>query len=71
MPVMDTPSHPIVLYPFRYFDIRTRKWWRARYLCEIGEISERYAAFKIIGQPEVRHVPDDVRDRFPTRPGQR
>jgi hypothetical protein len=38
------------LYPFRYFDIRRRRWWwKARYVCELWEIAARYPAFKIIG----------------------
>lgn len=47
------------MYPFEYFDVRTRRWWRARYVCQFWEISERYAAFRIIGAPEVRDGPDD------------
>lgn len=49
----------IQLYPFSYFDIRTRKWWRARYVCELEAIAQRYAAFKVTGAPEIREVPDD------------
>lgn len=51
----------LVLHPFRYYDIRTRKWWRARYVAEILEIAERYAAFQVIGQPEIREGGDDPR----------
>jgi hypothetical protein len=30
-------------------------------VCGLEEIAERYPAFKIIGAPEVREVPDDAR----------
>lgn len=58
----------IVLYPFSYFDVRSRKWWRGRYVCELWEIAERYAAFRIVGAPEVRDVEDEITRRFPTAP---
>lgn len=60
----------IALYPFRFYDLVTRKWWRARYVCELPQIAERYAAFQIIGRPELREVPDKPElGLFPPAPG--
>lgn len=43
----------IALYPFRFFDLRTRRWYRGRYKARLDIIAERYPAFQIIGQPEL------------------
>jgi hypothetical protein len=50
----ERPIDRIELYPFRYYDIRTRRWWKARYVCRLEEIAVRYAAFQITGRPEIR-----------------
>lgn len=42
------------LYPFRFYDIVRRKWCRARYVATIEQLMERYDAFEIIGEPEIR-----------------
>jgi hypothetical protein len=42
------------LYPFRFFDLVTRRWWRARYVAEFNDIVARYPAFQITGRPELR-----------------
>jgi hypothetical protein len=49
----------IALYPFRFRNPRTGKWIRARYLAERHELEQRYAEWEIVGEPEIRHVPDD------------
>ena len=49
----------LVLYPFRFRDPLTGKWIRARYVAELHEIEQRYAEWEIIGEPEIRQVPDD------------
>ena len=51
----------LYLYRFRYFDPLCNKWTMARYLAEREEIAKRYAQYEIVGEPEVRHVPDDWR----------
>jgi hypothetical protein len=35
---------PLLLYPFRYFDPVRKRWVRARYVAELREIAELYAA---------------------------
>jgi hypothetical protein len=47
-----------VLFPFRYFDLLSRKWVRARYLATLDELAARYDAFQIVGKPEIRRVYD-------------
>ena len=55
----------IELFPFRFRDLLTGKWVRARYLAELPEIQQRYAEWELIGPPEVRQIPDDARvDQF-------
>jgi hypothetical protein len=44
----------ITLFPFSYFDLRTRRWVRARYRARLEEIAVRYPAFRIAGPPEIR-----------------
>ena len=44
----------IVLYPFEHFDLRTRRWLRARYVAQLEEIAMRYPAFRVTGAPEIR-----------------
>jgi hypothetical protein len=50
---------PLVLFPFRFFDVRRRRWHRGRYVATIDAIAERHAAFQITGTPEVRRTDDD------------
>jgi hypothetical protein len=52
----------LALYPFRFYDLVRRRWFRGRYVAEIHEIAERHAAFQLIGEPEIRVVPDDWRE---------
>lgn len=49
----------IALYPFSYFDLRRRKWLRARYVASLEQMAERYPCFRIEGAPEIREVPLD------------
>jgi len=65
------------LYAFRYRDLLTRKWIRARYRAELHEIKQRYAKFEVTGPPEIRDVDPDgrylasrkmQRVRLPSRP---
>ena len=51
------------LFLFRYRDVRTGKWIRARYRAERHEIAARYAEFETIGAPEIRETDRD-RQRF-------
>jgi hypothetical protein len=37
------------------------KWLTARYAAQREEIEQRYAQHEIVGEPEVRHLPDDWR----------
>jgi hypothetical protein len=53
-----TDDRRLVLYPFNYFDLVHRRWYRARYVCELEEMAVRYPAFRITGKPEVRIVGD-------------
>lgn len=43
-------------YRFEFFDVPSRRWIRARYRAEIETIAPRYAAFRIVGEPEVREL---------------
>jgi hypothetical protein len=47
-------SEPIVVYPFRYRDPRTKRWVKARYRAERAEIAARYAEWEITGPGEER-----------------
>ena len=61
----------IELYPFRYRDLVTGKWVRARYKAELHQITARYAEWKIDGPPEIRtpiegyFAPSTDRNRLP------
>lgn len=49
----------LLLYAFRYKSTVTGKWVKARYRAELHEISERHGdEFELLGEPEVRDVPD-------------
>ena len=48
-----------LLYAFDYFDPLRRRWVRARYRAEEHEIRARYGTFRLVGEPEIREVPDD------------
>lgn len=45
---------PIALFAFRYRDIRTGKWVRARYRATREEIAARYSQWEVTGDPELR-----------------
>src|SRR5207253_7712800 len=45
---------PLLLYPFRYFDMVRRRWIRARYVAERHVIESSYAQWEIIGKPEIQ-----------------
>jgi hypothetical protein len=47
-------SEPLTLYPFRFRDMLTGKWVRARYVAERSEIAKRYTEWEITGAPEIR-----------------
>ena len=49
----------VALYPFSYFDIRRRKWLRARYVASLAQMAQRYPCFRIEGAAEIRDVPPD------------
>ena len=56
---MPGPLHAptvLVLYPFRFRDPVSGKWIEARYVAERRELEERYAEWKIIGEPEYRRL---------------
>jgi hypothetical protein len=42
------------LYPFRFRDLLTGKWQRARYKATIEDIRARYAEWRLDGKPEIR-----------------
>ena len=46
----------LLLYPFRFRDPLTGRWVKARYVAEMEAIRSRYAAYEILGPPEVREV---------------
>lgn len=48
------PEKPLVLYPFRYFDLPTRKWVKARYKATLDQLCDRHDCFQITGMPEKR-----------------
>jgi hypothetical protein len=48
----------IALFPFRYFDLLSRKWVRARYLATLDDLAARYGAFQVVGPPEIRRAED-------------
>jgi hypothetical protein len=52
----------ITLFPFRYFDLLSRKWIKAHYVATLEELAARYDAFQIVGKPEIRRV--DSSDRL-------
>lgn len=52
----------VALYPFRFFDLRTRRWHRARYVATIDQMTVSHEAVQVLGAPEIRDVPDDWRE---------
>lgn len=48
--------HQLALYAFRYLDLVSRKWRRARYVATLDHIrrSHRAGEWETIGQPEIR-----------------
>ena len=50
----------IALYAFRYRDLRSGTWVRARYKATLAEIAERHAQWELVGSPEMR-ADDPVR----------
>jgi hypothetical protein len=55
------------LFPFRYRDLVTGKWVRARYRAERHEIALRHADYEITGPAEIRDV-DPGAGRFTPHP---
>ena len=55
------------LFPFRYCDLLTGKWTRARYVAERHEIAARYLEWEIVGPPEIRDVDPDAQSFSPRR----
>jgi len=51
---------PLQLLPFRFRDPVTGKWVKARYVAEQHEVAARYAAWEIIGPPEIREVQNNA-----------
>jgi hypothetical protein len=49
------------LFPFRYRDLVTGKWVRARYRAERHEIALRHAEYEITGPAEIRDVDPGAR----------
>ena len=49
------------LFPFSYFDPMRKRWIRARYVASLDEIKQRYAQYRIEGQPEIREFATDAR----------
>jgi hypothetical protein len=49
-------TKPLVLYPFRFRDVVTGKWSKARYVATREDIEARYAEWEIVGQPEIREA---------------
>ena len=49
------------LFPFRYRDLITGKWVKARYVAQRHEIAARYAEWEVIGPPETRDVDPGAR----------
>ena len=47
-------ADPLVLYVFRFRDLVSGKWVRARYKAERTEIIVRYAEWELCGPPEIR-----------------
>ena len=56
------------LHAFEYLDERCGKWQRARWRAHREEIEKHYPKHRLVGEPEVREVTDDPKDRFPTSP---
>jgi hypothetical protein len=46
----------LVLYPFRFRDLLTGKWVRARHKLQVPELQRHYADWEITGAPEIRRV---------------
>ena len=44
----------VLLYPFRYRDPLTRKWFRARYKATLEEIAARHVDWELTGPAEIR-----------------
>ena len=57
------------LFPFRFRDLVTGKWVRARYKASMADLEQRYGAgrFEITGPPEIRNVDGDARYFNPLR----
>ena len=45
---------PIALHAFRYRDVRSGRWIRARYKATLAEIAERHVQWELVGPPELR-----------------
>ena len=58
----------IELQGFEYFDARRQRWTRARYKATREDIAQRYPLHRLVGEPEVREVEDDLAKRLPTKP---
>lgn len=46
------------LYHFEYFDPLRKRWLRARYVATREEIAARHSQHRIVGEPEIRELPD-------------
>jgi hypothetical protein len=51
----------LALFAFRYRNLITGKWQRARYVAERHVIAERFAEFEIVGPPEIREARANAR----------
>jgi hypothetical protein len=58
----------IELYAFEYFDPIRKRWLRGRYIATKADIEARYPRHRVIGEPEIRDVPDDPPKRMPYGP---
>src|SRR5262245_60329088 len=46
----------LMLFPFRFRDLTTGRWVKARYVAERHVIAQRYREWEIIGPPEIRKI---------------
>jgi hypothetical protein len=46
----------LVLYPFRYRDLLTGNWVRARHKMQVPELQRQYSEWEITGALEIRRV---------------
>jgi hypothetical protein len=46
----------LVFYPFRYRDLLTGNWARARHKMQVPELQRQFAEWEITDAPDIRHV---------------